>query len=130
MALTSIQSATAYGYGQLQRQIALRNAEQLEAKAQALAGEAALAREDAERAVSRADDLDTDADSARNAANNAQQLVATSESALKLGGKIAEQADKIYEAMQSDDDSQKLYGRNGRSSNSSYTAGSIFKLAG
>jgi hypothetical protein len=129
MAISSLQSATAYGFSQLQRQAAQRNAQQLEAKAQSLAAAAADARKAAEAATRQADSLGIEANTAKTAARNASQAVAASESAVRLGKKIGEQADRIYEAMQSGNDRDQLYGSNGRTSGSSYSAGSLLKLA-
>lgn len=129
MAISLSQSATAYGFSQLQRQAAQRNAQQLEARAQSLAAAAADARKAAEAATRQADGLGIEAGTAKTAATNAKMAVAASDSAVRLGKRIGEQADSIYQAMQSGDDRDKLYGRNGRASGSSYSAGSLFKLA-
>lgn len=130
MAISSSPSATAYGFSQLQRQAAQRNAQQLEAKAQSLAAAATDARKAAEAATRQADSLGIEAGTARSAANSAKLATATSDTAVRLGKRISEQADRIYQAMQSGDDRDKLYGRNGRASGSSYSAGSLFKIAG
>ncbi|GAB1394716.1 hypothetical protein MASR1M60_28800 [Rhodocyclaceae bacterium] len=130
MAISSVQSATAYGSSQLQKQAAQRNAQQLEARAQSLAAAADDARKVAEAATRQADRLGIEAGTAKTAATNANLAVAASESAVRLGKRIGEQADRIYQTMQSGDDRDKLYGRNGRTSGSSYSAGSLFKLAG
>jgi ATP/maltotriose-dependent transcriptional regulator MalT len=130
MALSSVSSATAYGYGQLQRQVAQRTAEQLEAKSAALAAAAASLRKDADAAIRRAGDVEIQAGSARSRATSAWQSVAASNSAIKAGETIGKQADRIYQAMQSNNDSSSLYGNNGRKSSSSYTTGSIFKFSG
>lgn len=130
MAISSVPSATAQGYGQLQRQVAQRNAEQLAAKAAALAAQAASAREDADAAIQRADQLETESGSARTKAEYAWQAVSASTSAVKTGETIGKQAERIYQSLQSTSDLDNLYGSNGQTSNTSYSAGSIFKLAG
>lgn len=130
MALSSVSSATAYGYGQIQRQMAQRNAEQLEAKSAALSAAAASMRKDADDAVRRAGEAEIQAGSAHTRARGARQAVSASNSAITAGETIGKQADRIYQAMQSNNDTSSLYGNNGRKSNSSYTAGSIFKFAG
>ena len=130
MVISSIPSATAKGFSQLQRQAALRNAQQLEAKAQSLAAAAADARKAAEAATRQADSLKIEAGTAKTAATNAKLAVVTSDSAALLGKRIGEQADRIYLAMQSGEDRDGLYGRNGRASGSSYSVGSLFKLVG
>lgn len=128
MATASVQSANAYGYGQWQRLVAQRNAEQLETKARVLSAQANSARKDADNAIRQADQLEIESGSARSAANYAWQAVLTSKSAIETGNRIGKQADKIYQALQSDN-SKGLYDRNGQSSSSSYAAGSLFKIA-
>lgn len=130
MAISSSKSATAYGFSQMQRQVAQRNAEQLAAKAQSLAAAAANARKEAEVASRVADRLEIDAGSARSAATNALQSLATSDGAVKLAKRISEQADRLNQSAQSDNSPDKLYSRNGKSSKSSYKTGSIVDLAG
>lgn len=129
MAISPTQSATSFGYGQIQRQLALKNAEQLAAKASTLAAQASSARKEADEAIRRAGQLEIESGNANTKATNARQAVAASNSAIKAGENIGKQADRIYQSMQSDD-SDNLYGRNGRKSGSSYSAGSIFTISG
>lgn len=128
MSVSSSQSASAYGLGQLQRQAVLRNAERLESEAGTLAAAASQARKVADDATRRADQLEIDAGGARTRATTARQAATTSSGIIKLGQKIAEQADRIYQSLQS---ANGLYDRSGRNSaSSSYRAGSIFRLEG
>lgn len=129
MTTVSTQSATSYGYGQVQRQMAQRNAVQLEAKAAALAAAASDARKEADAAVQRAGELETQAGSARSKAITAQQAAATGESAIEAGNTIGDQADKIYQALQSDENAETFYDQYGRSSKSPYATGTLFDIS-
>lgn len=131
MSVSSVQSATAYGYGQIQRMQAQRNAEQLEARAAALAAQAASARKEAEQAERRAGDLGIEAGSARRSADSARLAVASGEGAIETGRTIGEQADRIVRSLQADDSSSTaLYGQTGQAGSAgSYTAGSLLSLA-
>jgi hypothetical protein len=100
MQVSSRQSATAYGYSQIQRQQAERNAKQLESQATALATQAATARRDADNAQQRAGDLEGRANNARTSASSAKQAVASSQAAVQTGKTIGRQADQVAKALQ------------------------------
>jgi len=127
MSVASSTSASAVGYGQLQRQAALRNAERLEAQARALAAQAREARQAADAAERKADELEIEAGSARSDADRASQAVMTGEGARKVANRIGRQAEKIAQALQAGDDAKNLYGRTGRPTSSAYPAGSLLK---
>lgn len=131
MALSSVQSASAYGFSQLQRQVALRNAEQLQAKAEVLAAQAYGARKDADEAVRRAGEIGIQAGAARSSADNAWQAVTTSNSAAQIGHAIEQRVDRVARSLQSDSNTGKVYKQNGQTgSASSYTPGSLVSLTG
>lgn len=65
-------SALSLGFGQIQRQQALRHARQLEAQAETLASQALSARKEANAADRHADDLETRAEGARSEASSAR----------------------------------------------------------
>jgi hypothetical protein len=129
MNVSSTQSATAYGYGQVQRQQAQNNAAKLEAKAATLAAAAQSARKDADDAVRRAGEIEIQAGSARSSAISARQAASTGVSAIEAGESIGKRADRIYESMKSADEAKKVYDRYGRSSSSPYAVGSIFDIS-
>lgn len=130
MNVSSSQSATAFGYSQIQRQQAQRNAEQLEARAAMLAAQASSARKEADNADRRAGQLEIQSGTARISANGARLAVSTAKSAIRAGETIGVQAERIAKSLQSGNKSNTLYGQNGQSSPSSYKAGSLFKLVG
>jgi methyl-accepting chemotaxis protein len=129
MNVSSSQSATVQAYGQLQRQAAQRNAEQLEAQARALAAQARSARKTADEAERTAADLEIQSGSARTAADSAKQAVTASAGVREFGKRMSMQAEKIAEAMQAGDNTKNLYERSGRSTGSSYAAGSLFNFS-
>jgi len=128
MTVRSLPSATASGFGQLQRQAALRHAEQLEAQARALAAQAREARRTADESDRRAGELEVQAESAHLAANSANRAVATSEGARALGDRIVAQVEQIARSLQETDPATSLYAPDGHSSPPSYAAGSVFSL--
>lgn len=128
MAISASQSATTYAYGQLQRQAAQRNAEQIEARAGALAAQARSARKAADEAERTAIGLEVQSGSARTAADSAKQAVATSAGVRDFGKRMSMQAEKVAQAVQAGDKTKDLYGRTGRSAGPSYSAGSVLKL--
>lgn len=129
MNASSVQSASSYGYGQLQRQQALRAAEQLETKAQALAAQATSARAAADDAVRHADDLEIQAGTARSSADGALQATAAATGFVKAGEAIGTQAERIAKSIQSENGTSTLYNQSGQSASaSSYTPGSLLNL--
>ncbi len=129
MNVSSFQSATAFGYGQLQRQAAQRQAEQLEAQARALAAQAREARRAADEAERRADDLEVRSDGAYTAAESARRAVAAGKGAHELGRWMSVKAEQVAQALQTGDGGGFLYGPTGRTVGPWYSAGSVFELS-
>lgn len=128
MSVSVTQSSTAYGYGQLQRQLAQRDVAYLEAKARALEVAAADAKQEAQAAERRSDQLRIDAGSARTSANNAAQAVTAGDNAIQTGINIGQQADKLYQDLQSGSDSASLYSNDGKAG-LSYAAGTLISIS-
>lgn len=130
MNVSSVQSATTYGYGQVQRMQALRDAEQLEAKAAALTAQASSARKEADEAERQAGELEIEAGTARSSADSARQLVASGEGAIETGQTIGEQADRILQSLRAaDSSSTALYDQKGQAGAAGgYTSGSLLSL--
>lgn len=130
MSVNPVQSATAYGFSQIQRMQALRNAEQLEAKAAALAAQASSVRKEADDAERRAGELEIEAGIARDSADSARLSVASGEGVVQMGQAIEEQVERILQSLQADDSSSTaLYDQKGQTESAgNYTAGSVLSL--
>ena len=84
----AIQSATASSLSLLMRQQAMRSADQLEARATALADQAEKARKDADRAQQRADTLETKASQAQSRAELGRIALNASEGVERMGDNL------------------------------------------
>lgn len=100
MSVNTTSSVSPQGLAQLQRQQAVRSAQLLEAKAEALAGQAQNARREADGAVQRADELESTAGVARSSADTARRSVQGAAGLESAKVTIAQQAERVGESLQ------------------------------
>jgi len=109
--VTSIQSATSYGFGQLQRQQAQRSVAQAEARAEALAAQAASARKEADTAQSNARDIEIQAGMARSEADSSRMSVSSAQGFDQIARKVSSQVDRLALAATQRSESGAIYGK-------------------
>ncbi len=101
-AVSSAQSATGAAWGQMQLQLAQRNADQAEVRARALASQARAAEDEAARAQENARDLRVESGQADNQAARAQRGVLEMKAWGQLSSQFSDLRSQIKEVLQAD----------------------------
>ena len=97
--MPGVQCAGSAMWGQLQTQLAQRNADQAEQRARALQSEARSARAEAVRAQEKARDLDASSSSARSEADGARRNLAAMGSLREVNGALGDLRSQLSEVL-------------------------------